>query len=72
MSTKELESEASGFKFPLIDHPLKLPLTLKLLKVLESNLRSQWVCASVVWCVCISLSLSLSLSPLSLSLSARV
>ena len=31
-------------------------------KVLESNVRSQWVCASVVWCVCVCLSLSLSLS----------
>ena len=30
-------------------------------KVLE-DVRSQWVCASVVWCVCVCLSLSLSLS----------
>ena len=36
-------------------------LELKLPKVLE-DVRSQWVCASVVWCVCVCLSLSLSLS----------
>ena len=43
-------------------------LELKLPKVLE-DVRSQWVCASVVWCVCVCLSLSLSIS---LSLSLRV